>query len=139
MGLGFGRAGVGMKGLWLNVETTFRERSMEAMMLGTTAWRSQKVEVGIVLGLHASLELLMDGFDSGLLGWLGNHPIGHEVASEPPLTIDFILYYFSFFPSKRRRFGGHFLNDFSLKGYFNHLPSPKQRSFDVSIHFDSNN
>ena len=27
--------------------------------------RSQKVEVGIVLGLHASLELLMDGFDSG--------------------------------------------------------------------------
>jgi hypothetical protein len=76
---------VEMKGLWLNVETTFKKRSME----DTTACRSQKVEVGLVLGLHASLELLMDDFDLGLLGWLGSHPIGHGVAGESPLTTVF--------------------------------------------------
>jgi hypothetical protein len=36
-----------------------------------------------VLGLHASLGLLMDGFDSSLLG----------VAGEPPLTKDFYFYF----------------------------------------------
>jgi hypothetical protein len=85
MGLGIWESGLGMKGLWLIVEMTFRERLME----DTIAWRSQKVEVGIVLRLHVSLELLMDGFDSGLLGWLGSHPIGHGVVGEPPLTTFF--------------------------------------------------
>ena len=108
MGLGFERAGVGMKGLWLNLETTFKERLIEDTMLGTTTWRRQKVEVGIVLGLHASLELLMDGFDSGMLGWLGSHPIGHGVVGEPPLTTYYYYYYFcfSFFPLKQHHFGG---------------------------------
>jgi hypothetical protein len=81
---------VEMKGLWLNVETTFKKRSME----DTMACRSQKVEVGLVLGLHASLELLMDDFDLGLLGWLGSHPIGHGVAGEPPLTTVFFFFCF---------------------------------------------
>jgi hypothetical protein len=104
MGLGFGRAGMGMKGLWLNMETTFRERSMKDTMLVTTAWRSQKVEVGIVLGLHASLELFIDRFDSGLLGCLGNHPIGHGVAGEPPLTSFFFSFLFFFLPLKTTSF-----------------------------------
>jgi hypothetical protein len=80
---------------------------MEDTMLGTTAWRSQKVnglllefsrkkkkkkKKKIVLGLHASLGLLMDGFDSGLLGVVGQPP-PHGVASEPPLTTDFYFYF----------------------------------------------
>jgi hypothetical protein len=40
IGLGFGRAGVGMKGLWLNVVDG---RQSERDRWGTTAWRSQKV------------------------------------------------------------------------------------------------
>jgi hypothetical protein len=106
MGLGF-ESGCGNEGSVVECGDNLQREINGGHDVGHDGLEKPKGRGGYCAGTPC--DLLMDRFDSGLLGWLGNHPIGHGVAGEPPLTTFFFLFCFSVFPSKRRRFGGHFL------------------------------